>query len=77
MFRGLSVRDNLLLILQETGVPRAKQAGRIEKLLAEFRLTHVQHTKGGALSGGERRRTVSRRSLLPLRVSCSGKVVII
>lgn len=59
MFRGLSVHDNLLLILQETGVPRAQQAGRIRELLEKFRLMHVQHTMGGALSGGERRRTVS------------------
>ncbi|GAQ88722.1 lipopolysaccharide export system ATP-binding protein [Klebsormidium nitens] len=69
VFRGLSVRDNLLLILQETGVPRAEHAGRTEELLAEFRLTHVQHTKGAALSGGERRRTELARALAS---NCSG-----
>ncbi|GBG59146.1 hypothetical protein CBR_g32163 [Chara braunii] len=69
VFRGLSVRDNILLILQETGVRKEEQLARLEALLEDFQLHHVQHTLGRALSGGERRRTELARVLAS---NCSG-----
>lgn len=63
IFRNLSVRDNILLVLQQTGVPRRQQEGRLRSLLSEFRLEKVADTLGVRVSGGERRRTEIARAL--------------
>ena len=57
VFRQLSVRDNILLALEQTGVSRPLRRYRLEQLLAEFRLEKVANTQGSQISGGERRRT--------------------
>lgn len=63
IFRHLSVQDNILLVLQQTGVPRRDHADRLHQLLKEFRLEKVAHTLGIQVSGGERRRTELARAL--------------
>jgi lipopolysaccharide export system ATP-binding protein len=63
VFRQLSVRDNILLVLEQTNVPRREWSGRLETLLREFRLQKVANSKGVQLSGGERRRTELARAL--------------
>ncbi|KAH8961688.1 hypothetical protein BDL97_05G062000 [Sphagnum fallax] len=63
VFHGLSVRDNIRLILQETGLDQDAHNLRIEELLEEFCLQDVGNTLGRALSGGERRRTELARAL--------------
>jgi len=63
IFRNLSVRDNLLLVLQQTNVPRREWQYRLNELLREFRLEKVANTKGIQVSGGERRRTELARAL--------------
>lgn len=63
IFRNLSVEDNILLILQQTGVPSHLQPKRMHQLLQDFRLETVARTKGGQVSGGERRRTELARAL--------------
>ncbi|MFB2983797.1 LPS export ABC transporter ATP-binding protein [Microseira sp. BLCC-F43] len=63
IFRYLSVRENILLVLEQTKVPRREQKQRLESLLQEFRLEKVAHTKGIQVSGGERRRTELARAL--------------
>ena len=63
IFRHLSVRDNILLVLEQTGVPRQEWRLRLHQLLQEFRLEKVAHTQGNQVSGGERRRTELARSL--------------
>ncbi|MUL35366.1 LPS export ABC transporter ATP-binding protein [Gloeocapsopsis dulcis] len=63
IFRNLSVRDNLLLVLQQTNVPRREWQWRLNELLREFRLEKVANTKGIQVSGGERRRTELARAL--------------
>ncbi len=63
VFRSLSVRDNILLVLEQTHVPRWEWARRTENLLREFRLEKVANSKGIQLSGGERRRTELARAL--------------
>lgn len=63
VFRSLSVRDNILLVLEQTDVPRWQWARRTENLLREFRLEKVANSKGIQLSGGERRRTELARAL--------------
>ncbi|MDH6099691.1 LPS export ABC transporter ATP-binding protein [Anabaenopsis sp. FSS-46] len=63
VFRQLSVRDNILLVLEQTHVPRWEWSKRIQGLMREFRLEKVAKSKGIQLSGGERRRTELARAL--------------
>jgi lipopolysaccharide export system ATP-binding protein len=63
IFRHLSVQDNILLVLQQTGVPRREHQDRLHQLLREFRLEKVANTLGIQVSGGERRRTELARAL--------------
>jgi lipopolysaccharide export system ATP-binding protein len=64
IFRKLSVRQNFLLVLEGSGLPRKKQEERAEELLTEFDLLRVANSLGETLSGGERRRAEIARSLL-------------
>jgi lipopolysaccharide export system ATP-binding protein len=63
IFRHLSVQDNLLLVLQQTDVPRQEYRQRLHHLLKEFRLEKIATTAGNRVSGGERRRTEIARAL--------------
>ncbi len=63
VFRTLSVRDNILSVLQMTKLSRKEQHERCEKLIEEFGLGHIAKSKGYMLSGGERRRTEIARAL--------------
>ncbi|MDY6782219.1 MAG: LPS export ABC transporter ATP-binding protein [Cyanobacteriota bacterium] len=63
IFRNLSVRENIRLVLEQSGIPPAEQPLREAKLLEEFRLKTVAKTQGGQVSGGERRRTELARAL--------------
>lgn len=63
IFRNLSVRDNILLVFQQTGVPTDEHEARLYGLLKEFRLETVAGTLGNRVSGGERRRTEIARAL--------------
>lgn len=63
IFRNLSVQDNLLLVLEQTGVPANEWRWRLRNLLQEFRLEKVAYTLGNQVSGGERRRTELARAL--------------
>ena len=63
IFRNLNVKDNILLVLEQTGVPRRARAIRLDRLLSEFRLQKVASTLGSQISGGERRRTELARAL--------------
>lgn len=63
IFRQLSVKDNILLVLEQTKVPRREWQDRLQALLREFRLEKVANTKGIQVSGGERRRTELARAL--------------
>lgn len=63
VFRRLSVEDNLMAILEFSGLPKVDQKKKLESLLDEFGLQHVRKSKGITLSGGERRRTEIARAL--------------
>ena len=63
IFRHLSVRDNILLVMEQTKVPRREWRERLDFLLREFRLERVANNKGVQISGGERRRTELARAL--------------
>jgi lipopolysaccharide export system ATP-binding protein len=63
VFRKLSVEDNILAVLEMTGLSRAAQREKLESLIKEFRLEKVRKNTGDRLSGGERRRTEIARCL--------------
>jgi lipopolysaccharide export system ATP-binding protein len=63
IFRRLSVRDNLMAVLQTTSLTRRQQEEKCDRLLEELGLTHITKSKGYVLSGGERRRTEIARAL--------------
>ena len=63
IFRYLTVQENILLVLEQTKVPRWQWNDRLSGLLKEFRLEKVASTLGVQVSGGERRRTELARAL--------------
>jgi len=64
IFRGLTVYENLLGIAQIVKKSTADQKDVVEKLMAEFSITHLRDVKATALSGGERRRAEIARCLI-------------
>jgi lipopolysaccharide export system ATP-binding protein len=64
IFRGLTVYENLLAIAQIVKKKATVQKDIVEKLMAEFSITHLRDIKATALSGGERRRTEIARCLI-------------
>ncbi len=63
IFRGLSVEDNILSVLEIAVPDRHKRRERLEELLSEFSITHLRLAPALALSGGERRRVEIARCL--------------
>lgn len=63
IFRGLSVQDNIMAILEIAEPDRHRRRDRLEALLAEFSIAHLRSQPALALSGGERRRTEIARCL--------------
>jgi len=64
IFRGLTVYENLLAIAQIIKKKESQQKEIVERLMAEFSITHLRNVKATALSGGERRRTEIARCLI-------------
>jgi lipopolysaccharide export system ATP-binding protein len=63
IFRGLSVEDNILAILDISYSDRHKRRERLEGLLSDFSIEHLRRAPALALSGGERRRVEIARCL--------------
>ncbi|QSP94529.1 LPS export ABC transporter ATP-binding protein [Marinobacter salinisoli] len=64
VFRKLSVRDNIMAILEtRKRLSRSEREHKLEELLEEFHITHIRDSAGMALSGGERRRVEIARAL--------------
>ncbi|MBW1777681.1 MAG: LPS export ABC transporter ATP-binding protein [Deltaproteobacteria bacterium] len=62
-FRKLTVKENVLVVLEAQPLTRAQQEERAERLLEELGIRHLSRQKAGSLSGGERRRLEITRSL--------------
>ncbi len=62
-FRKLTVRDNLLSILEFQDLDKKTQGDKANELLEEFGLTNLVNSRANTLSGGERRRLEIARSL--------------
>lgn len=63
IFRGLSVEDNILAILEISVPDQTRRRERLEELLSEFSITHLRRASALSLSGGERRRVEIARCL--------------
>jgi lipopolysaccharide export system ATP-binding protein len=63
IFRGLSVEDNIMAILETKKNSIDQKQNKLEELLTEFSLTHLRRAMPYMLSGGERRRTEIARCL--------------
>ncbi|RYG91389.1 LPS export ABC transporter ATP-binding protein [Loktanella sp. IMCC34160] len=63
IFRGLSVEDNILSILEISESDHTARRERLEELLSEFSIEHLRRAPALALSGGERRRAEIARCL--------------
>ncbi len=64
IFRRLTVRENLQILLEYTQLSRAQQKSRADQLLEEFGLTRLEKSHAMYLSGGERRRLEIARALI-------------
>ena len=63
IFRGLSVEDNIMAVLDITTRHTHQKRERLEELLSEFSIEHLRRAPALALSGGERRRVEIARCL--------------
>ena len=63
IFRGMSVEDNIMAILEIAESDRHRRRERLEELLSEFSIEHLRRASALALSGGERRRVEIARCL--------------
>jgi lipopolysaccharide export system ATP-binding protein len=63
IFRGLSVEQNILAILETLDLDKAARHARLHSLLAELGLTPLAQSPAYTLSGGERRRAEITRAL--------------
>jgi lipopolysaccharide export system ATP-binding protein len=64
IFRGLTVEQNVLAILETLDLSGAERRQRSRELLAELNLTHLAASPAYTLSGGERRRAEITRALV-------------
>lgn len=63
IFRGMTVENNILAILEIAVRDPTTRRERLEELLSEFSIEHLRRAPAMALSGGERRRTEIARCL--------------
>lgn len=64
IFRQLTVEQNILAILQlRKDLTNGQRITKLEGLLQDFNITHIRHSLGLSLSGGERRRVEIARAL--------------
>ncbi len=64
IFRGLTVEQNILAILETLGLSRKARRERVRELLNELNLTPLAKSPAHTLSGGERRRAEITRALV-------------
>ena len=64
IFRRLTVRENILAILETLPLSRPERMRRLEELLNELGLTQLSRSRADTLSGGERRRLEITRALV-------------
>jgi lipopolysaccharide export system ATP-binding protein len=63
IFRGMTVEQNIMTILEIVEEDPKVRAQKLDELLAEFSITHLKRAESVNLSGGERRRLEIARCL--------------
>jgi lipopolysaccharide export system ATP-binding protein len=63
IFRGLTVEQNIMAVLELAEPNRRRRREQLDELLEEFRITRLRKSPSIALSGGERRRCEIARAL--------------
>lgn len=63
VFRGLTVEENILMVLETNGKSPQERQKTVDALLDEFNLQRIRKQEGATLSGGERRRVEIARVL--------------
>ena len=63
IFRGLTVEQNILAVLEISVRNRQERKTKLDLLLGEFSITHLKQASAVTLSGGERRRVEIARCL--------------
>jgi len=64
VFRKLTVKQNLLAVLETLALTEEEREARLQSLLDELDIGHLAKSKAGVLSGGERRRVEITRALV-------------
>lgn len=64
VFRKLTVAENVMAILETTGLPKSRREARLAELLDELSIGHLAGNRADSLSGGERRRVEITRALV-------------
>jgi lipopolysaccharide export system ATP-binding protein len=64
VFRQLSVRENILAILEYQSLSKDERNKRVDALMDELNISHLANSPAYTLSGGERRRTEIARALV-------------
>ncbi|MBN2364265.1 LPS export ABC transporter ATP-binding protein [candidate division WOR-3 bacterium] len=64
IFRGLSVRDNIVSVMQLRGIGKKETEDRLTGIMEELDIKHIEKSRGDSLSGGERRRVEIARALV-------------
>lgn len=64
IFRKMTVRENILAVLETLPIPRDEREERCSALLKELDIAHIADRRGYNLSGGERRRVEITRALV-------------
>jgi lipopolysaccharide export system ATP-binding protein len=63
IFRGLTVEENIMAVLEVTEPNKRERKRQLDELLEEFKITRLRKSPSIALSGGERRRCEIARAL--------------
>jgi lipopolysaccharide export system ATP-binding protein len=63
IFRGLTVEQNIMAVLEIVEKNPKKQQEKLEQLLNEFSIIHIRKSHALSLSGGERRRVEIARAI--------------